>query len=122
MPSILLVEDNHATSEVFASFLDGQGHQVLVCENAASAIKFINSGTTIDIAFVDYWLVNETADSVLRALHDKYTGTPVILITGGSKDVSVETTKWLGALDGIQGFLQKPFSFREIEAIISKFS
>ncbi|MFV0385938.1 response regulator [Paracoccus sp. (in: a-proteobacteria)] len=121
MSRILLVEDDLSASEVFRLCLEELGHEVAVCHDVPSAVAFIEGGEPVDIAFVDYWLVTETAEKVLKSLREKRAGVPVVLISGGSKTVSVETTKWLGAIDGAQGFLQKPFSVREIQALIRRF-
>ncbi len=120
MTSVFVVEDNPDASEIIESCLKGCGHDVTVCADVESAMAFIDQAPGIDIAFVDYWLVDKSAEPVLRALHMNYPEIPVVLITGGSAKVSIETTKWLGSLDGIQGFLQKPFSVHEIIAIASK--
>ncbi|RCW84110.1 response regulator [Paracoccus lutimaris] len=121
MASILLLEDSPTVSDPLRSLLENDGHKVAVCQDAASAIAFIDRNETLDLALVDYWLEQGTAETVLTTLHDKRPDVRVVLITGGSRDVSVETTQWLGALDGIDGFLQKPFSRREIQAIIRQF-
>ncbi|MFV0291781.1 MAG: response regulator [Paracoccus sp. (in: a-proteobacteria)] len=122
MSSILLVEDNLSISTPFQSLLEGDGHDVTVCRDASSAVTVAEGSTAMDIAFVDYWLAQGTSEPVLTALRAKRPDVHVILITGGSEEVSVETTRWLGALDGIDGFLQKPFSHREVRAIIDKVS
>lgn len=121
MASILLVEDSPSVSDPLRSLLENDGHQVTVHQDAASAVEFAQSDATLDLALVDYWLENETSEAVLAALRNKRPDVRVVLITGGSRNVSVETTRWLGALDGIDGFLQKPFSRREIQAVIRQF-
>lgn len=120
MPRILLVEDDQNASEVFQLCLEGNGHVVVTCNDTCSAMAAIGAKNPIDIAFVDYWLAKETAESVLKFLSTTYPDLPVVLISGGSKSVSVETTKWLGAIDGAQGFLQKPFSVHDVEAMIAR--
>ncbi len=122
MLRILLVEDNEGISEVFQTFLEGKGFAVEVRKDVSSAIEYIETKADIDIAVVDYWLVEQTAESVLKALHASHPRLPVILITGGTNEVSVETTKWLGELDGIAGFLQKPFSLQELMILIQQFT
>lgn len=121
MASILLVEDSPSVSDPLRGLLENDGHQVTVHQDAASAVEFAQSDATLDLALVDYWLENETSEAVLAALRNKRPDVRVVLITGGSRNVSVETTRWLGALDGIDGFLQKPFSRREIQAVIRQF-
>lgn len=121
MASILVVEDNASLGVPLCSLLEADGHQVAYSQDAASAVAIAQSDATLDLALVDYWLEKENAAAVLATLCDKRPDMPVILITGGSPSVSVETTSWLGALDGIDDFLQKPFSQREIRAVIQKF-
>lgn len=120
MVSILLVEDNPGISSPLRIFLELDHHQVTLHENAASAVAFIESDAPIDVALVDYWLVNETAEPILAALRTKRQNVAVALITGGNNDFTVETTRWLGALDGIDGFLQKPFTRRELQSLLEK--
>lgn len=121
MASILVLEDSPTVSDPLRSLLESDGHEVAVCQDAASAMAFIDRNRALDLALVDYWLEHGTSESVLATLHDKRPDVRVVLITGGSRDVSVETTQWLGALDGIDGFLQKPFTRREIQAVIRQF-
>lgn len=121
MASILLVEDSPSVSDPLRFLLESDGHHVAVYQDAASAVAFVQSNAPLHIAFVDYWLEKGTSESVLAELRDRRPDVCVILITGGSREVSVETTRWLGALDGIDGFLQKPFSRREIQTVIRQF-
>lgn len=119
MSSILLVEDNPGIRENLITFLERDGHDTIAFDTVDGAVALIQGEASIDIAFVDYWLNSETAETVLDALRRLRPDVHVILITGGSKAVTVEKTKWLGALDGIDGFLQKPFSYRDLRKIIA---
>lgn len=120
MASILLVEDNPGISTPLRTFLESDNHAVYLCADAASAVDVIEKDNPIDVALVDYWLIEETAEAVLTALRTRRPEVKVALITAGNIDVSVETTRWLGALDGIHGFLQKPFSRNEMRALLTE--
>ena len=89
-------------------------------EGVASAVAFIEGGTHVDVALIDYWLSGETAEQVLVALRRTRPDVAVVLITGGSETASVETTRWLGVLDGIDGFLQKPFLREDLRLLFEK--
>lgn len=120
MATILLVEDNPSITITLSGLLEADGHKVIACGDPATAVELVYGDAPMEVAFIDYWLANETAEPVLASLRKKRPTTPVILITGGSKNASVETTRWLGALDGIDGFLQKPFLRRDIQAVLRK--
>lgn len=120
MASVLLIEDDPSLSEPLCRILEGEGHEVILHEDAGSAVQLIKSDMTVDIALVDYWLAEGTSEAALALLHRERPDVRVVLITGGSKKVSVETTRWLGALDGIDEFLQKPFSRRDIQTTFKK--
>lgn len=120
MSFVLLIEDSPSVSSPLRALLELDGYEVAVCEDAASAIELMETRARIDIALVDYWLEEGTAESALAALHARCPDACIVLITGGRSDVSVETTRWLGALDGIDGFLQKPFTRQDIQALFRR--
>lgn len=120
MTRILLVEDHPTISESLRLLLQHEGHDVALCKDADSALVALQDSTHPDVALVDYWLGAGTAEPVLKALRHGCPNVRVVLITGGSRDVGVETTRWLGALDGIDGFLQKPFTRSDIRTLFQR--
>ena len=120
MASILLVDDNTLVIAALTDLLEADGHDVIAHEGVASAVAFIEGGTHVDVALIDYWLSGETAEQVLVALRRARPDVAVVLITGGSETASVETTRWLGVLDGIDGFLQKPFLREDLRLLFEK--
>lgn len=120
MAIILLVEDNQGIVLTLSQLLAADGHAVTACQDTRSAVEFVQGDQSLDVALVDYWLVDETAEPVLAALRSSRPGTPVVLITGGSHSATVETTRWLGAVEGIDGFLQKPFLRRDLQEALQR--
>lgn len=120
MAQILLVEDNPIISSQLRALLETDGDSVVECSEVATAIEMIEGEAHFDIAMVDYWLVGETAEPVLATLRAKRPDVCVVLITGGHDKISVETTRWLGATEGMHGFLQKPFSRADIRRLFKK--
>lgn len=120
MASILLVDDNELVVASLTDLLEADGHDVIAHMGVDPAVAFIESDAHVDVALVDYWLAGETAEQVLVSLRHARPGVAVVLITGGSETTSVETTRWLGVLDGIDGFLQKPFLREDLRALFEK--
>ena len=120
MTLILLVEDNPSISNPLRLVFENEGHHVSLHDCAESAVEAISGDEPMELAVVDYWLGEGTDEPVQAALRDRRPEVRVLLISGGSPEVSVETTRWLGALDGIDGFLQKPFTRRDINAVFQR--
>lgn len=121
MTLVLLVEDNPGVRSSLRELLELDGYEVAECPDVASSLDLIDRDARIDVAMVDYWLENETAEAVLAALRTKRPDVCVLLFTGGTDEITVETTRWLGASEGIHGFIQKPFLHKDIRELFRKF-
>lgn len=108
---ILIVEDNADTLEYIHKTLENENKNFNILEasneeEANSALSSFN----INLAIIDYYLGDGTADDLINGLIDK--NTPVVVISA-----SGEIKKEL--LDrGINFFLEKPFHSWELKSIV----
>ena len=102
MASVLVVDDDLSTREMFVSVLARAGHDARSAASAREASKFLR--WCPDVAFVDLRLPDKDGTNVLRSLRQASPATAIIMITGfGSVRSAVTAMRW-GAMD----YLEKP--------------
>ncbi len=103
-PAVFVIDDDDAVRESIAFLLTTAGISVRPFESARAfldALPEVNSGCII----TDVRMPDISGIDLLRAVHERKPGLPVIVITGhGDVPLAVEAMK-LGATD----FLEKPF-------------
>jgi two-component system phosphate regulon response regulator OmpR len=114
MKKLLLIEDNEEIRHLIMRFLESDGYEVYFADSIKAARELINSGTTFSAALVDFWLGQNDAVPLIDLLRAKCPDVPILLISGGNGNVSLETTMALGEISGVMGFLQKPFRKSEL--------
>lgn len=107
MKKLLLLEDDAALSDLLTRFLSD--YQVFRASTVVDAMSCLERGDALDVAIVDFWLVEGTAIPVLDALRDDYPHVPVIVISGGNQSFSPELTEAFSVLSRADLFLHKPF-------------
>ena len=108
---ILVVEDDPELGDAIASRMRSDGYAVdLECDGEAA--DDILQYQTYDAVILDIGLPGLDGFSILRALRNRGSRTPVMMLTARSK---VEDR--VSALDvGADDYLPKPFDFREFDA------
>ena len=102
---ILVVDDERNIARTLALTLEGDGHEVVVAENGAAALRHAQK-TGFDLVFLDLRLGREDGLEVLARLRAADPGLPVVLITAyASVPTAVEAMR-RGAAD----YLPKPFT------------
>jgi two-component system NtrC family response regulator len=112
---ILIVDDDDLVSASLKKVLIKLGYDVEACLNAGEVEQFILRFNP-DIVLLDIYLTTHNGIDVLRALKKKYSGLPVIMITGYA-DVKIAVTAIkAGAFD----FLLKPIDLEQLNFILEK--
>ncbi|MFA7229133.1 MAG: sigma-54 dependent transcriptional regulator, partial [Melioribacteraceae bacterium] len=112
---ILIVDDDDLVSASLKKVLIKLGYDVDACLNAGQVEEFITRFNP-EIILLDIYLTTHNGIDVLRSLKKKYSGIPVIMITGYA-DVKIAVTAIkAGAFD----FLLKPIDLEQLNFILEK--
>jgi two-component system, NtrC family, nitrogen regulation response regulator NtrX len=102
---LLLVDDDPNTLASLSRAFRLEGHEAIVCDNAARAVELLRT-ETFDLILSDVVMPGRSGLDLLEDLKKAGVKTPIILISGQANiEMAVKATK-LGALD----FLEKPLS------------
>lgn len=113
MAKILLVEDDPSIVTTVREYLEREQHQLHVLVDGGRVLKHLES-ETYDILILDWALPGSTGLAISQELRARGDHTPIIMLTGrdGIDD------KEMGFEAGIDDYLTKPFSTRELGARI----
>jgi len=112
MMKLLLVEDDEAIAVGLEYSLSQEGFEVVICNDAASALDKITS-QDFDFAIIDISLPDGNGFDVCKKLKEKG-DTPVIFLTARDDEGSVVMGLDIGADD----YITKPFRLRELHSRI----
>ena len=108
---ILVVDDEYLIRDVIKEYALNDGYEVLEAENGLDALKIINK-ENIDLMILDIMMPKLDGYSVLKEIKDK--NIPVIMLSARSE----EFDKLLGFDLGVDDYMTKPFSPKELMARI----
>lgn len=113
--SILIVEDDVAIREMVASTLRGAEYDVEECSDSESALKKIGDQLP-DMILLDWMLPGQSGIEFARRLkrEDATSEVPIIMLTARGE----EHDKVRGFDSGVDDYISKPFSTRELVARI----
>jgi CheY-like chemotaxis protein len=104
--TILLVEDEPAVRQLFATALTRAGYKVFEARNGEEAVKlFDQHGDSVDLLLTDMRMPYMGRGELAKTLRQRKPGLKLICISGCAGSLETETTK---------DFLAKPFSRDEI--------
>ena len=108
---ILIVDDEAAVAELFASFCASEEREVTQCTSSLEALALVTS-TAFDVLITDIVMPQLDGLSLVREArkHDKHL--EAIVITGHASDYSMEEVLQCGASD----LIVKPVRMREFRA------
>lgn len=112
MTKILVVDDDPEITRLLETFLTGEGYQVLVASDGASALA-LSSSMEPDLILLDIVLGSEDGRDVLGELR-LISDVPTIFLTGRG----LETERIAGLKMGADDYVVKPFSLGEVSARI----
>lgn len=115
MSDILVVDDNENYLKVIALRLESEGYGVKTAATSGEAIQSIRE-KPFDLTLLDLKLKETDGLSLMEELHAIRPEMPIIILTGhGSIESAVEAMQ-----KGAQGYLTKPFDYREMLLQIEK--
>lgn len=113
--TLLIVEDEAAIREMVRMSLEREKYQVIDCETAEEAKKIL-AEKTIHLMLLDWMLPGMDGVEFTRALRDSeaFKKLPIMMLTAKAE----EDDKLSGFQVGIDDYLSKPFSIKEMLARI----
>lgn len=112
--TILLVDDEEMIRELGRAILERQGYRVLQADDGISALDaFQRHAGEIDLVILDLTMPNLSGRETFRRLRELDPNVGVLLSSGYSTDEFEP-----GELDGILGFVPKPYRIEELTAAV----
>ena len=113
---ILLVDDERALIEPLQGLLTKRGHNVDMAFDGLEALELIEKND-YEVAFLDLSLPELTGLEIVERVRKTKPALKTVMMTGYPmmRDFLINT---IGADD----FLQKPFTFEEMEALLKKYA
>lgn len=110
--NILVIDDDNTLLSVIDTMLHRLGHQAIACRSKSDI-----EGAIAQIADYDYILTDRemgavTGNDILHLFKEADASKPVILMTA-----RMEYTNEMAKEEGFDGFLQKPFNMKQLEAM-----
>jgi CheY-like chemotaxis protein len=110
---ILLVEDHHDTRELLASYLESQGHRVVVAESIADARDYLQHEGRFDLMLSDVGLPDGRAWQLMDASLPR----PAIAVAMSGFGAPSDVERSLKA--GFAEHLIKPVGLGEIDRVLA---
>ncbi len=120
MKTILLVDDDPEVLSIIARIVSDNGYNGISANSLEEALEVVDRLTSLDMAIIDFWLDAASAIPVMEKLNDRFPEAPVVMITGGGHNLSVETSRAISRLSGATVFLQKPFRREALSSLLQK--
>lgn len=110
--SILLVDDDNTLLSVIGSMLHRLGHQCIPCRSMNDLDNALLQIGEYDYILTDREMGAVSGNDILFLVKEADNSKPVILMTG-----RIEYNNEKAREEGFDGFLQKPFNMRQLEAL-----
>jgi len=111
---ILVVEDEAAVREVLVDVLGGQGHEVVACEDGASALAQVG-GRRFDLALIDLSMPGLSGWDVAKGLRAAQPDVPIALVTGWGDQIDFSEAR----ARGIDYLMAKPFDVEDMTRLVA---
>ncbi|HOK51355.1 MAG: response regulator [Bacteroidales bacterium] len=110
-PKIMLIDDSSTNNLLYASILSDEGYEVVVCEEAKSALKSIQKEKP-DLIILDLMMPGMDGFDLLTTMktHSELANIPVIMLTANASEESEKRARSMG----VKAFLSKPAGIKEI--------
>lgn len=117
MASILVAEDVPEMREALELVLKSAGHGVALAVDGEDALKRLGDDA-FDVLVLDIWMPKKGGLDVMKVVTENWPAMPVIVISGGGPDATLENVTAVADLYGAMRVLYKPFDDEElIEAV-----
>ncbi|MFO7973163.1 MAG: PAS domain S-box protein, partial [Candidatus Hydrogenedentota bacterium] len=114
---ILFVDDDAELTQMAGMMLNQMGYEVTTFTNSLAAFEaFTANPDNFDLAIVDQIMPHMMGVELAKRMLQARPAFPVFLLTGYSEGITPEQARGLG----IREFVMKPFSSRELGALIRK--
>ena len=114
---ILVVDDDASIRSVLRHGLEGEGYRVLEAEDGVVGFgAFLRHRKAISLVLLDLTMPRMGGQEVLEKMHRLSPGTPVVLMSGYSREEA--TAAFEGK--GLAGFLPKPCKLREALNVVQE--
>lgn len=114
-PRVLIVDDEERMAGVVAMALGRAGYACETCSSGAAALAAIEAGGA-DVVVTDWKMPEMDGIELLRQLHARQPGLPVILLTAFASIPSAVAAMREGAFD----YVTKPFDNDELRALVAR--
>jgi two-component system cell cycle response regulator DivK len=117
LPTVVVVEDDENTREVFRAILEHTGHRVMEAEDGRAGVTLIRE-THPDVVVLDLGLPGLNGRGVVAELKaDPSTAdVPIIVVTAAAEE---ETRRW-ALHQGCDDFLEKPVELRALTQAVDR--
>lgn len=117
MATILVAEDVPEMREALELVLNGAGHRTVLAEDGEAALARLADGA-FDVLVLDIWMPKKGGLEVMKTVTETRPDLPVIVISGGGPDATLENVTAVADLYGAVRVLYKPFDDEElVEAV-----
>jgi len=112
---VLIVDDEPRLAKAASRLLTSMGFEVLIAEGGRQAVEICRAhADKIDLVLLDLVLREMTSMEALRQMRALHPAIKVILMSGYSKQESLDRFADVQP----DGFLPKPFGYKELEALV----
>lgn len=109
MERILIVDDSSETREILQRTLTAQGYTASTASGVHEAVRILNQ-TRIDLVITDLRMPKISGLDLIRHVHENFSDTAVIMITGYASIGSAVTA----VKEGAENYISKPFTDEEL--------
>jgi CheY-like chemotaxis protein len=115
--ALLVIDDDASVRTVARRLLEQMGFDVHTAADGPSGLDMLAAGIDgLAGVLVDLTMPRMTGDAVARAIHDRWPGTPVVLVSGYSAEAFAAQQAGLA----VAGFVQKPFSRASLRSAVER--
>lgn len=112
--SILAVDDEPDTLELYSALLTQMGHQVRVAETGYEALRLLDQYPLPDLVLMDVTMPVMSGTDTMKLIRERY---PEIRVVAQSAHaLSGDRDRFLG--EGYDDYLPKPFTSKELEQVL----
>lgn len=113
----LVVDDEESVRAVSAAMLRQLGFEVITAPDGRDGLaRYVEHQTRDPLVLMDLTMPHLDGRATARAIHRRFPAARILLMSGYSESSALD-----GLLDsGVRGFLQKPFQFEELVAVVAK--
>ncbi len=119
--NVMVIEDNEINRQVLKSFIENNGHNVILHESGEDAIAYIkglSGDQRIDTIFTDINLTGMSGIEIARVVRDMenqdIANVPIIAVTGNVSEKEINKVK----SEGFSGVIHKPIDYNKLVEIL----